>query len=57
MSTRENIRLIARAPLEILIKKIGLNFSLYKECPKLLCGLGIGHRRSLFQCGIVQEEK
>ena len=41
------------ANLEILIKKkntkkyknFWLNFCLNKECPKLLCGLGICHRR------------
>ena len=26
-------------------KNLWLNFCLNKECPKLLCGLGIGHRR------------
>ena len=26
-------------------KNFWLNFYLSKECPKLLCGLGIGHRR------------
>ena len=34
------------ANFEILIKNnFWLNFCLNKECPKLLCGLGIGHRR------------
>ena len=33
------------ANLEILIKKnTWLNFCLNEECPKLLCGLDIGHR-------------
>ena len=26
-------------------KNLWMNFCLNKECPKLLCGLGIGHRR------------
>ena len=33
-------------------KNFWLNFCLSKECPKLLSGLGIGHRGDrLFQCG------
>ena len=53
------------ANLKIFIKKnkikkktFGLSFCLNKECPKLLCGLDIGHRRiqtiPIFQCGIVR---
>ena len=39
-------------------KNFWLSFCLNKECPKLLCGLDIGHRRrQTIQCEIVEEKR